>query len=1604
MKGKCFLMVFLIFACFLYCEVNLSKTDWDKDGKEEEIVLENQYWRMVFKPETGGKVIELNHKLSNRNICAKDGIFRDGIVELTFEGREIFSLDNLPYRYEIVKQAPEEGVIKVYTDLPYYFPEPEYSKVSIIKTYTMKDNSPLIEVNIAIKNNSSKKLPVSLQIRNSLTSTDISMMPDFPGVLKIRESIGRYHTGLVAEEPVRPWMGFLIRNPLSRFLIFTEWRYLDGMEISRDGQFWGYRTQTISPGAQWETNYYVYSFKGMYSIDEVSKDYAIGIMVKGKDSVEQKFIEGKITDSQIFPINVENIIPGEKIPVKIQVATCKMYEEEMELVFGTRDVSQKKIDVIGKNKIRLKSPAVSEMDFEYEAKKDGLVLLVVQLIKDGKVILEAEKPVRVGQTHQMYLMKKIEEKQIGEKNIALKSKNKGCPDFYEKIDLGFETPHTKWAKPYYKGATRVLFVSLNNNDIGHWREIYERFDIVPEVAVLVRGFSANIPYSVWSQKNLYKKLAEDNYDVIFFACVDWDKGLTEPLKNEIYSRIKNGKGAVIILPTNAPFESLEKFIKENGTSVDIKFLSTGQPFKTPGIEGYEVGKGRVALVKGSMIASYETITYILGELRPEKNKWIPGWEYAYGFFGKAIYWAGKKFEDIRIEQIACDEGKAKIIFDSSIKEKARIDLKVRDKTYEVENSIKKEIEIKEGKNEIEIPLNTKEFSNGLHIIETIVENRKGEKIVWGGYRFNQDSSPVVVDLELEKKVYREGEQIYANVNLNKKVQDTKVMNLSISVYDRWGRMVFKESKDVELKQEKEQLRLPLNFKNIDILHDVEVEIKGDGVKDKDRETIYIVQKRMPLYDDFYLGCWGNVSGSVLKLQATAKTLVEQAGIDYVYCYLGEDEVELAYRNGVLLAGPPFTFSLRELVQMDKANKDKLTFGVSLYPDQKRLDEWKTRLQKTALDYMTKAGVDYFFLDDERRIEQDYDFSEETIKGFREYLVQQYKSLEKLNSQWGTDFKTWEEVTPIRREEIKDTTNISRWLDWRRFIGWVVSEYYVNYPARVMKEVNPQAVVGMHGIYYPNQPGRNCPHDFWLMSKGMKVTAGYNDMLQEWFNSFGVISGPYSGYGMTYVTPSRRYHPWRSLFHGGHWAYYYQLWTSGTLFYSVIAPDQTAQQPYKVLANEEFKDIKSGIGKLFINSKFSHDGIALPYSQASLLASDVLGLDHRNTGIRSFKTLVQDLGYQHITLSYEQIEKGSLNNKDFRLFIGPRLVCLSDEEVKNIKEFVRNGGIVLTDFGFGSRDIHGKLINSPFDEVFGINRNKAKMNKVTEEIVFNDNAPDVLRDKGIIVDVVEEGIDVKNGKVWAKSASGRPAIIVNRYGKGYGIYLNLDLQRYILSNDARGVEGSIRTTGEEAENQREFGRTIKILFTEILKIAGIENPRIRLIDKEGKQVAGETFYYDGEGNLYVGFIPEVPAEKEAKLELKAKGYVYDIRTGKYKGYSTEKIQDIIKPGEAKVYGILPYRVEGIDVEVKGNSVRGGTITVEGNLKTSENKEPGTHIVAIRLYNSDGKEVEPYRNKVKTEKGRFKCQIPIALNDKTGKWKIEVEDIVSKVKGEVFFNLN
>ncbi|MGI8958443.1 MAG: beta-galactosidase trimerization domain-containing protein [Bryobacteraceae bacterium] len=266
----------------------------------------------------------------------------------------------------------------------------------------------------------------------------------------------------------------------------------------------------------------------------------------------------------------------------------------------------------------------------------------------------------------------------------------------------------------------------------------------------------------------------------------------------------------------------------------------------------------------------------------------------------------------------------------------------------------------------------------------------------------------------------------------------------------------------------------------------------------------------------------------------------------------------------------------------------------------------------------------------------------------------------------------------------------------------------------------------------------------------------------------------------------------------------------------------------------FNELHDGIGKLFLNSLRLHDGIAIHYSQASMQVHWLLdnvqnarewmlhsGAERHShfTGVRnSWTKLIEDLGLQYEFVGRGRIEEGKLATGQYRVFIMPQSLAVSVGEAMAIRQFVRAGGLLIADCRTASMNEHGRDVGQgQLNDVFGIQHVKGQTRGQTAE-GRADEALLHLSGKQLHVVVGDETVGVTSGKPLAQSGS-VPLVIVNDFGQGKAVFLNLEISSYAYER-----------------LQPHSSTSLLNLLEGVLGLAQIE-PRVRVMDANGKPFAG-----------------------------------------------------------------------------------------------------------------------------------------------------------------------
>ncbi|MDD5729383.1 MAG: beta-galactosidase trimerization domain-containing protein, partial [Victivallales bacterium] len=448
--------------------------------------------------------------------------------------------------------------------------------------------------------------------------------------------------------------------------------------------------------------------------------------------------------------------------------------------------------------------------------------------------------------------------------------------------------------------------------------------------------------------------------------------------------------------------------------------------------------------------------------------------------------------------------------------------------------------------------------------------------------------------------------------------------------------------------------------------------------------------------------------------------------------------------------------------------------------------------------------------------------------------------------------------------------------------------------------------------------------------GRSFASGGNHLSGLWMGSY------------SQQKPYNRFIPWLSLFHGmrGIW------WWTGAAgsFVTALTPDFTPL-PYFTLACDEIREIKRGIGKLILNGKRNDDGIAILYSSACEYASKLdstLTTEHESQV--TFMRALEDLGLQYNFIADEQLAQGRLEDKHYRLLILPYSQALSDPEVKAVRRFARNGGLVVADYAPGVMDKHcKKLPESALSDLFG---------------------------------------------------TGAKGIVTRQYGAGKGILLGGIFKRYFTyKTNARKQFGEVlRANGivplvsTGALGGGDPGPMETAVFTDgrcryicllrgVLLEESIVNPSDGAGSKDGKLVIA---------------LPDI-------------GHVYDVRNGKYYG-KTRQITTAMELGEAKVIALLPYEINGVSLETDRKQYLPGA-TVRYKVKVSVTPgSPERHVVRCELLAPDGRPVRWFGENLAVNGGECSGKLSLALNEQPGRWKFRATEIVSGKTGEIVFDLS
>jgi hypothetical protein len=499
--------------------------------------------------------------------------------------------------------------------------------------------------------------------------------------------------------------------------------------------------------------------------------------------------------------------------------------------------------------------------------------------------------------------------------------------------------------------------------------------------------------------------------------------------------------------------------------------------------------------------------------------------------------------------------------------------------------------------------------------------------------------------------------------------------------------------------------------------------------------------------------------------------------------------------------------------------------------------------------------------------------------------------------------------------------------------------------------------------------------------------------------------------------------WWGLFHGHRAAI---IWDNNLPDYQFVNPETRQFTPAAETYSAVFNELRHGVGKLFVNARRTHDGIAIHYSPPSDQIHWLLdnlkharqwmlhnGSDRGSHAIavrNSWTKLIEDLGFQYEFASPEGIEAGKLNNGSYRVFIMPQSIAVSAKEASEIREFVRTGGLVVADSRAAEMNEHGRNLGAgALDDLFGIGRTKGLAAGQEVRGVANEGT---LRIDGqsLQLRVGDPTISATSGKTLARSGS-VPLLIVSRFGQGRAIYLNLEVGDYAYQR-----------------LQANSGSSLPDVVEGILGLAEVR-PRVRVLSSDGKRLPATevvTFtngpvehvaifrnpqFDDGgwedhpmmtapgwAGTLDNSFLER---EAEVTVEWKSSRHCYDVRSRRDLG-AVAACKATLNPWEPLIFTRSPQPVPKLHVEITPQARAGAALEV---TLTNETGYPGEtfRVVRLEFETPSGERYELYARNVLLKSTPHTERIPLACNDPKGRWRAHIHDVTTGQSQELSFGV-
>ena len=1201
----------------------------------------------------------------------------------------------------------------------------------------------------------------------------------------------------------------------------------------------------------------------------------------------------------------------------------------------------------------------------------------------------------------------------------------------------YQTPHTKWAKPYAGGSVRTLFIveqsaNINALPLRHVVELMQRFDVEGDavLAMVAKGTTYAIAYAggsgVYGDEVGEKRLSEllkKPYDC-YVVTGPVLGHLPAPSRDLILGRVRKGAGLVLTYTVGKEDDPLMKGVEELGR----------HPAVLAGIDArcLYMGKGRMVLLTGypsgaSWNAYAPTpVQYLLGFDLPR--------DLYYEAQGRALLWAAKREPKLELA-LGVDSGTMardqlashaiKLSWnDKSGRAPQRIRVRIRSEARG-SRDLRTIDDIKSAAAEASLDLPI--LPAGSYWIDAIAENENGVA-GWTVKPFAVTAPQRIAKISLESEWGEAGDLIKGTVELAGPAVAGRA--LRIHAVDRYGRALVRE--EIADPTDLAAFSLPTDARMPSYLG-IEAAVMQDG-----RETCYgyyggayTITRRKQEQWNFMM--WGRLyatqflemaddmlaAGGVTSRIETSSVpwwFMSRAGMNYTpYCGSG------LYRLPDSGPQEPSVDEHGTLSLADGCWNDEPSVSA-------RLRKWTDDERD-----FRRHGVLVYSMGDEVGVLGSC-LHPSCWKVYQQWLERQYTTIDALNESWGSSFKTFSEIEPIidmtalthlsekqkkawvllyannEHSSIGPTHSSSAWTEkWRsypRYIDRRSFQYwnFANYCKRfgdAARQMDPQAKCGVEGsdIYLDADIDVIVRHTGWWMPYGGENGETTNEVIRS-IAPKGYLHGHFIS-GMTF---------WSSILRGANTV---GKWRIDNVFTPAmnLHPD-----PRRMV--ESGRILFDGLGTLLNGnpgSQMLDDRIVMLHSMASVKMAktgdgpsygifrwrDDMGKVRSSTpqsrvhtvnrrSHRAWHRAIRASGLQFRYTTDGQIKRGEFDPASYKVMILTQYEVIGPQEEKLIRAFVAGGGTLIADVRPGIYGARGKpREGGVLDDLFGVRHaGSGPVANAPGSIAGTIGRTQLkLNERELYVNAK---IDLTTGKALGRAGQ-TPICIVHEVGKGRAVLLNFTMWSYphLAVHDgpedaAEFFHGLLRAAGVERP----------------LELAGAGGRRHRNIEAmrwrtgEGTQVValhGPAWGTWPEPNGAPKPLPapftEMDAPVPVTVKLPARRYVYELRTGRSDGL-TDSFETGVDPFMATLLVVSEKELHGPTLTAVEDAVaRGGSLKLRVDIPGAR----GPRALKVRATGPDGEEAPWCARSIIVQDGRARIDLPVAWNEAVGPWTVSATDL-------------